>query len=236
MHLRGVKIDISLHRSSILYNMAQKADLPQLDTILDKRDWADDKIRWYQSCNSLRILAVGRSGVGKSSIINAMFCNRPSSKRAPVGTTRDPTTLIVANYKEKVGGVELNFFDSPGLRDGKKKDDQYVDDMRRSCTKINLLLYCVRMDDQFRDDDKETIRLVSKALGNDVWKHAMCVLTFANKVEEDMSGELTPTAYFAAIFADMKAKIRSFVYKETRCRSGKCPPRRMSPRTFYSSA
>jgi len=177
----------------------KSSEIPPLDELLDMDDWDPRMKEWYDNCNSLRILVVGRWGVGKSRFINAMFGGKDL---APVET-------VVKSYQQRAGGVTLNFFDSPGLQDGSKSDDKYTSDMRETCKVVNLLMYCIRMDSQIREDDFRTIELISRALGKDIWKHAICVLTQGNQVKPTAKSQGTPREYFNRIFYAMKEKVQS---------------------------
>ena len=46
----------------------------------------------------------------------------------------------------------------------------------------DLLIFAVKMSDAFRDEDADAIGNISNAFGWKIWKKAMFVLTFANKV------------------------------------------------------
>jgi len=90
-----------------------------------------------------------------------------------------------------------------------ESDDKYTLDMRETCKVVNLLLYCIRMDSQIREDDFRTIELISRALGKDIWKHAICVLTLGNMVKPIVKSQGTPREYFNRIFYAMKEKMQS---------------------------
>ena len=74
----------------------KNSEIPPLDELLDMNDWDPRMKEWYDNCNSLRILVVGRWGVGKSTFINAMF---GGEDLAPVTQGREPTTMVVKSYK-----------------------------------------------------------------------------------------------------------------------------------------
>jgi len=87
-----------------------------------------------------------------------------------------------------------------GLQDGSKSDDKYTLDMRETCKVVNLLLYCIRMDDQIREYDFKTIKLISRALDKDIWKHAICVLTIGNKVRPEVKSQGMRREHFNRVF------------------------------------
>jgi len=79
-------------RVQILHLAEKSSEIPPLDEVLDMNDWDPRMKEWYDNCNSLRILVVGRSGVGKSTFLNAMF---GGEDLAPVAQGRDPTTKVL---------------------------------------------------------------------------------------------------------------------------------------------
>jgi hypothetical protein len=75
-------------------------------------------------------------------------------------------------------------WDSPGLQDGTSNERQYIKDMKENVKDVALMIYCVSMNEpRFYKADKKAIQTLTKAFGKEVWKHAIVVLTFANKVE-----------------------------------------------------
>jgi len=187
------------------------SEIPPLKEVLDTNHWDPRMKEWFDNCNSLRILAVGRSHVGKSTLINAMF---GGEDLAPVAKARDSTTMAVKSYQQTVHGVTLHFFDSPGLEDGKKSDDKYTSDIRKTCKVVNLLLYCIRMDSQIREEEFKTIELISDALGNDIWKHAICVLTQGNQIVVTSKTQGTLKEHFNRIFYAMKGRLQDHFKRE----------------------
>lgn len=142
--------------------------------------------------NSVHILVTGKTGVGKSSLINGIV----GQNVAEEGDKLDRQTVVVQGFTcEKVVSdpekgkaaekVNIIIWDSPGLQDGLDKEKEYLKDMvSKGCNDSDLVLYCAKMDDsRFREEDVEAIKKLTKGLGQHIWKNAVFVMTFANKVE-----------------------------------------------------
>ena len=130
--------------------------------------------------NSVRVLVTGKTGTGKSSLINGIIGNDVAKEGHQLGRG----TTAVASHNCKYQDVDVTVWDSPGLQDGLDKEAEYLKDMREKCANVDLVLYCTRMDDnRARDDDIKAIEKITKALGRELWKNAVFVLTFANRAE-----------------------------------------------------
>ena len=116
----------------------------------------------------LRILVSGRTGQGKSALINGILGN----KSAPEGTG---VTSLVTEYSIFIQGTYIRLFDTPDLD---------LQNMRDTCKELNLVLYCTKMNNfRLTDGDKNTMRKYTTAFGEVFWNFAVFLLTFAN--EED---------------------------------------------------
>ena len=130
---------------------------------------------------TLSILFTGKTGVGKSSLANALVGREVS----PEGETLNPETLDVFNYKADIAGVDVTIWDCPGLQDGTSNESEYLNKMATKCKELDLVLYCTRMDDtRIRDEDYETIKTLTRAFGEGIWENAIFTLTFANEVKK----------------------------------------------------
>ena len=140
---------------------------------------------------TLSILFTGKTGVGKSSLANALVGREVS----PEGETLDPKTVDVFNYNADIAGVDVTIWDCPGLQDGTTNESQYLKKMATKCKALDLVLYCTRMDDtRIRDEDYETIKTLTRAFGEAIWENAVFTLTFANKVKKAVRSRSQATA------------------------------------------
>lgn len=127
---------------------------------------------------SVKILVLGRTGAGKSTLINNIL----GRKIASVGHRPFPETTTVSAYKEEIHGVSVTACDTPGLGDASGQEEEYMEKIKASCGNPDLVLYCLSMDNiRWHSDDEEAIQLVTKLLGDKIWDHSVLVLTFADK-------------------------------------------------------
>ena len=146
--------------------------------------------------NNLRILVTGRTGAGKSALVNSIV----GEYVADEGDLPRGVTIKVTRYEKYVGGIVVTIYDSPGLQDGfehKETEEKYMKDLEENCSEVDLNLYCVKMTDKVRQTEIDAIVKFSNAFGMDgFWQNTLIVLTFANEVKPPKSGNITPVDYF----------------------------------------
>ena len=147
-----------------------------------QKDYINDVMNeWWGSSKSLKILITGKTGTGKSSLVNAII----GKEVAKVGKSLDPETSIVSSYKTEVDGVEVVVWDSPGLQDSLKHEDAYLHDIETNCKgNVDLFLYCISMQNTRFVEGNRDIQAMTKLtekLGKEIWKNAVVVLSCANK-------------------------------------------------------
>ena len=136
---------------------------------------------------SVKILVLGRTGSGKSTLINNIL----GRKIASVGDRPFPETTTVSVYKKEIYGVSVTVCDTPGLGDASGKEEEYMKKIKASCDDPDLVIFCLSMDNtRWHTDDKIALKTVTEHLGSKIWEHSVLVLTFADKFVANVQNEI----------------------------------------------
>ncbi|XP_011403880.1 PREDICTED: uncharacterized protein LOC105312714 [Amphimedon queenslandica] len=143
---------------------------------------------------SVKILVVGKTGSGKSTLINGLFGSEKVEVDGHDTLESDSVTKDVECFveiyesgseKEPWQKFNVTICDSPGFQDTSYSDEEYIEKLKSKCNDPDLVLYVVSMrETRWTIDQVETITLVNKALGTEIWNSTLLVLTFANEVED----------------------------------------------------
>ena len=180
--------------------------------------------------DDLAILVCGKTGVGKSTLVNSILradlvpTGGPGSRSEPSTAALDSVTTRIEEVTGNVRGANIRVFDSPGLQDGTDRDDEYLDMMSKVVDRSDLVLYCFEMTaSRWLTADKIAIELITKRFGVEFWSKCVVVLTKANQFQFSKRTK-TPQmqaewcAYcekaFLDITATFKKKLQALLPKE----------------------
>jgi len=113
----------------------------------------------------LNMILAGRTGVGKSTLINAIF----GEQLAETGVGAPVTALM---YRHKRPGIPITIYDTPGIELGQNADRvlrDYLAEIKKNAAdpqnRIHFALYCVRASDRrFEEFEATIIRKLAQEL------------------------------------------------------------------------
>ena len=125
------------------------------------------------------ILATGRQATGKSAVINCLIGEEVATECSSL----DQETSCVTKYNRNVDMIEFNVWDTPGIEANTENETEKFQSIADQVPNVDLLIFCTKMDEtRLRKQDSDTIAHFTQAFGDEIWKHAVFALTFANKV------------------------------------------------------
>ena len=157
------------------------SQLPQELRSIDKRELE----RLYSNAKSISILVTGKTGSGKSTLINGIL-GLDVKGQAKEGHGLKACTTKVKVYEGEKGEISPIVWDSPGLQDGTENQDEYIKQMKENCSNRDLTIYCIKISDMrlvSGSDEVRAMKKLTEAFGHDFWKTTIIVLTFANVFE-----------------------------------------------------
>lgn len=135
-----------------------------------------------------RFLIVGRTGMGKSSMVNSAF-GRVIAETADF----EACTRLVTYHAYGTDWGDLELIDTPGFAEGGSQDDQRVIELianGANVARLDAVLLVTRLDEtRMRPDEARMIDLLTARFGEAFWLKAWLMMTFAATVPEESRAE-----------------------------------------------
>ena len=150
---------------------------------------AHDKIKQYfaKGKDSVEIVIAGKMSTGKSSLVNSLVGKRMAEEgnKAFSETAKPISYTMQINIPSEIlkKTIDVVVWDTPGLGDPFGDDEATAKEIAEKCKEADLVVYCLDIRGRFANDDATGIKLLTEALGQQMWNHAIFVLTFANQVK-----------------------------------------------------
>ena len=148
-------------------------------------------------CKECTVVVMGRTGAGKSSLINSLLCDRSAVKAA---RGAGPVTQQPECMKMEINGLNFLIWDTPGLFDKAGRGDHYMRDMKEKIGEFHLVLLAIEVRDsvRFEHSDREVMKLLYAEFGRAIFQNMVVVFTKANLlldrlVDDVRTGKLTGT-------------------------------------------
>lgn len=169
-----------------------------------------DKIGAHISDPNLKIVVSGKTGIGKSSLVHSLFLPEGDQFEFPPRTDR--VNVRETQISSPSGQpITVKATDTPGTEalvgiGNRSNHAAYLKEVSPAFREADIQLFCVRMDDDVREEEVKIIRFFRKNFGEILWAKVIFVLTFANRVVIDEPDE-EKERKFNERFEEMKAAL-----------------------------
>ncbi|MEQ5556184.1 GTPase family protein [Providencia rettgeri] len=120
---------------------------------------------------------MGKTGAGKSSLINALFQSQLSPVSDVSGCTRQ-----AQRFSMTVNNHTLTFIDLPGVGESLERDKEYHQLYRNLLPELDLIIWVLKADDRAWSSDEQCYRFLTEQCGYQP-EHFLFVLNQADKIE-----------------------------------------------------
>jgi small GTP-binding protein len=120
----------------------------------------------------LKIAIMGQTGVGKTSLVNALF--NAKLEKGPV----EPTTQDIIELEFKREGYELKLYDLPGIGESKGKDVEYLKKYRQKLIEADIVIWAIHADSRSFVYDLDALNKILETADEQFEKYLFRKITF----------------------------------------------------------
>ena len=130
----------------------------------------------------LKLAVSGLTGAGKSTILNAIAGREVFTEGDHLH--HETTQVTPYTWQDEDNNYEVTVYDTPGFEDETNDAEKYKQDIRNHCSDVDLLLYCISVEEvrPMLRRDKKTLKELQQVFDPSVWNHCVVVLTFSNAI------------------------------------------------------
>ncbi|EFH6844607.1 TPA: GTPase family protein [Escherichia coli] len=150
--------------------------------------WVSERIQHQvsQLTNYEPVIGImGKTGVGKSSLCNALFADKVSPVSDVTACTRDPLC-----FRLQVGEHAMIIVDLPGVGESERRDVEYAELYRQQLPRLDLVLWLIKADDRALAVDEHFYREV---IGEAYRHKVLFVISQVDKAEPTSGGDKLST-------------------------------------------
>ena len=189
--------------SNVTAQPSTPAAASELSSAIDSLPDGDMK-EWCKA-KRLEILITGKTGVGKSTLVNGLV----GKVVAKEGRNLRATTREVTKYQLTTAlGLEIIVWDSPGLQDGTENEAAYLEEMKGKCSNVDIVICCIRFETRTKlgeaQADFVAISKLTETFGPEWWRYSIFVMTFGNMLESMLKTTTHPGRVEEEFNADIK--------------------------------
>ena len=128
----------------------------------------------------VKILVMGLTGAGKSSLVNAMM----GDIVAKVQSGPKSCQSKVECHKGERDGIKIKIYDTAGFGDSIISEKKIIKNISESTPRkgFDLIIIAIKMTERLATDATQMLSSLGKLLDEEMWKRTIVVLTFANLV------------------------------------------------------